>query len=139
MHQLLTTAPGYAVNVLHADQQDLAVRFARPGDDRFGGLNLHQGRHNIPLIGGAIAHIECDRHTVLDGGDHTIILGRIQGLAVHDGEPMLYVQGAFLDLPKPHWDRALANAPTSGYSPHPGSGHLTSSPPSRKGTRWLRQ
>jgi flavin reductase (DIM6/NTAB) family NADH-FMN oxidoreductase RutF len=111
MHELLTTAPGYAVNVLHADQRDLALRFARPGDDRFAGLDLHQGRHNIPLIGGAIAHIECDRHAVLDGGDHTIILGRIQGLAVHDGEPMLYVQGAFLDLPKPHWDRAVANAP----------------------------
>jgi len=111
MHELLTTAPGYVVNVLHADQQDLAQRFARRGDDRFTGLTVHYGRHNIPLISGAIAHIECDRHTVLDGGDHTIILGRIQGLAVHDGEPLLYARGAFLNLPKPQWQRALADAP----------------------------
>jgi flavin reductase (DIM6/NTAB) family NADH-FMN oxidoreductase RutF len=111
MHQLLTTAPGYVVNVLRADQQDLALRFARPGGDRFSGLSLHHGRHDIPHLGAAIAHLECDRHAVLDGGDHAIILGRVQGLAVHDGEPLLYTRGTFLNLPKAQWDRALADAP----------------------------
>jgi len=111
MHQLLSTAPGYVVNVLHADQQDLALRFARPGGDRFRGLSLHYGRHDIPHIGGAIAHLECDRHAVLDGGDHAIVLGRIQGLAVHDGEPLLYARGTFLNVSKTQWERALADAP----------------------------
>jgi len=111
MHQLLTTAPGYVVNVLRADQQDLAQRFARRGDDRFSGLTLRYGRHDIPHIGGAIAHLECDRHAVLDGGDHAIILGRIQGLAVHDGEPLLYARGTFLNLAKAQWERALADSP----------------------------
>jgi flavin reductase (DIM6/NTAB) family NADH-FMN oxidoreductase RutF len=111
MHRLLTTAPGYVVNVLRADQQDLALRFARPGGDRFSGLSLHHGRHGIPHLGAAIAHLECDRHAVLDGGDHAIILGRVQGLAVQDGEPLLYTRGTFLNLPKAQWDRALADAP----------------------------
>ena len=111
MHQLLSTAPGYVVNVLHADQQDLALRFARSGGDRFSGLSLHYGRHDIPHIGGAIAHLECDRHAVLDGGDHAIVLGRIQGLAVHDGEPLLYARGTFLNVSKTQWERALADAP----------------------------
>lgn len=111
MYQLLTTAPGYVVNVLHADQRDLALRFARPGGDRFGGLAVQHGRHDIPRIGGAIAHLECDRHAVLDGGDHAIILGRIRGVAVHGGEPLLYTRGTFLNVPRAEWERALADAP----------------------------
>jgi flavin reductase (DIM6/NTAB) family NADH-FMN oxidoreductase RutF len=111
VHPLLTTAPGYVVNVLHADQQDLALRFARRGGDRFNGLALHDGRHGIPHISGAIAHLECDRHAVLDGGDHTIIVGRVRGMAVHDGEPLIYARGAFLDFSKPQWQRASADAP----------------------------
>jgi flavin reductase (DIM6/NTAB) family NADH-FMN oxidoreductase RutF len=111
MHELLSTAPGYVVNVLHADQRDLALRFARRGGDRFSGLTLHHGRHGIPHIGGAIAHLECDRHALLDGGDHTIVVGRVQGLALHDGEPLLYARGTFLNVPKTQWERALADSP----------------------------
>jgi hypothetical protein len=35
----------------------------------------------------------------------------VRGLATFDGEPLLYAGGAFLDLAKPEWDRALADAP----------------------------
>ena len=111
MHALLTEAPGYVVNVLRADQRDLALRFARRGSDRFSGLTVRPGRHDIPHLGGAIAHLECDRHAVLDGGDHAIVLGRVRSVAVHDGEPLLYTRGTFLNLPKAQWERALADAP----------------------------
>jgi flavin reductase (DIM6/NTAB) family NADH-FMN oxidoreductase RutF len=110
MHQQLTAAPGYAVNVLRTDQRELAVRFAGRGEDRFTGLRTAPGRHRIPLIDGAIAHIQCDLHSVLDGGDHAIIVGRVRALATHAGDPLLYAQGAFLDLPPAQWETALADA-----------------------------
>lgn len=110
MHGLLTKGPGFAVNVLGADQREVALTFARPGADRFAGLGLRPGRHGAPLLDGAIAHIECDRHAVLDGGDHSIVVGRVRGLATAAGEPLLYAQGRFLDVPGPAWDQALAEA-----------------------------
>jgi flavin reductase (DIM6/NTAB) family NADH-FMN oxidoreductase RutF len=110
MHQHLTAAPGFAVNVLRADQRELAVRFAGHGGDRFAGLRTTPGRHGIPLIDDAIAYIQCDLHSVLDGGDHAIVVGRVRELATHEGDPLLYAQGAFLDLPPAQWEGALADA-----------------------------
>jgi flavin reductase (DIM6/NTAB) family NADH-FMN oxidoreductase RutF len=110
MHQQLTAAPGYVVNVLRADQRELAVRFAGRCEDRFTGLCTAPGRHGIPLIDGAIAHIQCDLHSFLDGGDHAIIVGHVRALATHAGDPLLYAQGAFLDLPPAQWEFALADA-----------------------------
>jgi flavin reductase (DIM6/NTAB) family NADH-FMN oxidoreductase RutF len=111
LRRLITLAPGFAVNVLRADQRDVALRFARPGGDRFAALPVAPGRHGIPLLDDAIAHIECDHHSVMDGGDHVIVVGRVRGLAVRGGEPLLYAQGAFLDMPRPEWERMLVAAP----------------------------
>jgi flavin reductase (DIM6/NTAB) family NADH-FMN oxidoreductase RutF len=110
MHALLTEGPGYAVNVLAAHQRDVAYRFARPGIDRFAGVPVGEGRHGVPLIQGALAQIQCDRHSVLDGGDHSIVLGRVRQVALADGEPLLYGQGAFLNLPDQDGERTMATA-----------------------------
>jgi flavin reductase (DIM6/NTAB) family NADH-FMN oxidoreductase RutF len=107
----LTEGPGYAVNVLAHDQREIAYAFARPGPDRFAGLSVRAGRHGVPLIEGALAQIQCDRHSVLDGGDHAIVVGRVRDVVLANGEPLLYSQGAFLDVPDRDWERVTATAP----------------------------
>jgi flavin reductase (DIM6/NTAB) family NADH-FMN oxidoreductase RutF len=111
MHALLAAAPGFAVNVLAAHQRDVATAFARTPHDRFAGLATRPGRAGARLLDGAVAHIECDRETVLDGGDHAIVVGLVRAVTTFPGEPLLYARGAFLDLPGPAWDRAAAGAP----------------------------
>ncbi|NMH99554.1 flavin reductase family protein [Pseudonocardia acidicola] len=110
MHHVLAGAPGYAVSILASDQGELARDFARPQPDRFAGVAHSAGRYG-PHLHGAIAHLDCGRHELLDGGDHVIVVGRVEALRVHEGEPLLYAQGAFLDLPGPDWRRATATAP----------------------------
>jgi flavin reductase (DIM6/NTAB) family NADH-FMN oxidoreductase RutF len=110
-HALLTDGPGYGVNILRHDQSELALRFARSGGDRFAGVETRPGRHGVPLLAGAIAQIECDLFDVLDGGDHSIVVGRVEDIRVSPGEPLLYSQGSFLDLPDGDWERAMATAP----------------------------
>ncbi|MFC4943581.1 flavin reductase family protein [Pseudonocardia sp. GCM10023141] len=110
MHETLTTAPGFAVNVLGADQRAVATAFARSTGDRFAAVTSTPGRHDSPLLDGTIARFECDRESVLDGGDHAVVVGRVRALATSDGEPLLYVRGAFLDVARPAWDRAVADA-----------------------------
>jgi flavin reductase (DIM6/NTAB) family NADH-FMN oxidoreductase RutF len=111
VHGPLSEGPGYAVNVLARSQREIAYAFARPGHDRFAGLPVREGRHGIPLIEGALAQIQCDRYSVLDGGDHAIVVGRVRQVDLTEGEPLLYSQGAFLDVPDRDWERVMATAP----------------------------
>ena len=111
VHGPLSAGPGYSVNVLARSQREIAYAFARPGHDRFAGLPVREGRHGIPLIEGALAQIQCDRYSVLDGGDHAIVVGRVRQVEVAPGEPLLYSQGAFLDVPDQDWERVMATAP----------------------------
>jgi len=47
------------------------------------------------LLNGALAHIECVRHDLLEAGDHTIVIGRVVGGATRDGRPLLYYRGGY--------------------------------------------
>jgi flavin reductase (DIM6/NTAB) family NADH-FMN oxidoreductase RutF len=111
MHRALTGAPTFAVNILGSDQAHLARRFAAPAADRFAGVASRPAADGVPLLDGTIATLRCTRHDLLEGGDHTIVLGRVVDLRVAEGEPLLYARGAFLDLSAPDWGRALATAP----------------------------
>jgi flavin reductase (DIM6/NTAB) family NADH-FMN oxidoreductase RutF len=109
MHRALMSAPGFGVSILASDQGPLARDFARPAD-RFAGVAHSPGRYG-PHLDGALAHLDCAVHEIREGGDHVIVLGLLDAVAVHVGEPLLYAQGAFLDLPGPDWERAAASAP----------------------------
>lgn len=111
MHHALTTGAGFVVNVLAADQAALALSFARPSDDKFAGVPFQRSPGGIPMLDGALAHLHCSRHSVLDGGDHAIVLGQVTDIGTADGEPLLYSQGAFLDINPAEWDRAVERAP----------------------------
>ncbi|HEY2041281.1 MAG TPA: flavin reductase family protein [Jatrophihabitans sp.] len=111
MHGPLTSGPGFAVNVLAADQRATALRFATPAADKFATTPHHPGRSGIPLLDGALAHVQCDLHAVHEGGDHAIIVGRVSDVRTTAGEPLLYAQGAFLDVDHRAWEHAAAAAP----------------------------
>ncbi|HWH82582.1 MAG TPA: flavin reductase family protein [Burkholderiaceae bacterium] len=84
----------FAVSVLGAHQEYVARRFAQRGADKWGGIDITQGHDGVPLIAGALATFECEMHSVLDGGDHRIILGRV--LRTTHGEaarPLLFFGG----------------------------------------------
>src|SRR5437868_4826281 len=63
-------ASHFAVNVLAADQVELASRFASSGGDKFAGLEWSPGRGGAPLLPGVAASFECRVHSKVDAGDH---------------------------------------------------------------------
>jgi flavin reductase (DIM6/NTAB) family NADH-FMN oxidoreductase RutF len=96
----LKAAPGLAVNILARSQQDLSDRFARPRDDKWEGVRWRAGVGGAPLLEGAIAHIECERHACHDGGDHLIFVCRVVALeacGVHE-EPLAWYRGRYCGL-----------------------------------------
>ncbi|MDS1268893.1 flavin reductase family protein [Lipingzhangella sp. LS1_29] len=90
----------FAVNVLGANQHEVATRFATSGVDRFAPpVSWHRSLEEIPLLDGAIAHILCHHHNVLAVGDHWLVVGRVTGaVSVEAGEPLLYQRGGYARL-----------------------------------------
>ena len=60
-----------------APQEALSRRFADEHEDRFDGVGYHRSPEGLILLDGALAHIECERHAAYPGGDHTIVIGRV--------------------------------------------------------------
>lgn len=91
----------FAVHVLARDQQDLAVRFSAKGIDRFDGVEWTEGHDGVPVIAGALATFECSPEHVYEGGDHLILVGRIQHLAVGDRtrDALGYFRGSYVTSP----------------------------------------
>jgi flavin reductase (DIM6/NTAB) family NADH-FMN oxidoreductase RutF len=93
------SAEHFAINVLAQEQQPLSSNYARSGEALLQPDAHVLGRHGGPLIGGALAHFECRRHAVYDGGDHVILLGEVKSIALRDGgRPLLYFRGRYGEI-----------------------------------------
>lgn len=89
----------FGVNVLSAEQREVALQFARPAPDKFAGVATEAGAGTgVPLIRGALAQIECRVAARHPGGDHEIILGEVLTLRRRDGSPLVFQRGAFHGL-----------------------------------------
>ncbi|MFD1152537.1 flavin reductase family protein [Saccharothrix hoggarensis] len=101
MHSAIVEAGSYAVSVLGADQRDVARHFAdwrRPGGlAQFDAVDWTPGpRTGAPLLGGALAWLECALDSVHVGGDHSIFVGRVLASSGTGGDPLLFYGGDYL-------------------------------------------
>ena len=67
-----------AINVLGADQEELARRFATkaPHAEKWDGVAWTE-RAGVPMLDGALVWVGCELRDVHDGGDHVIVTGRV--------------------------------------------------------------
>ena len=92
----LVAAPAFAVNVLGHDQLSLSTRFARGGSDKWSGVPYETGLGDAPLLSDVIARFECTPYSRHDGGDHEILLGRVERMSLcRDAEPLLFFKGGY--------------------------------------------
>lgn len=110
VHPVLTSGPGFVVNILSATQERIARLFANPTGERFGQLQTQPGLHGIPMIPECLAYVHCDLENDIEAGDHSIVVGRARRIDMGGGQPLLYSQGAFIELPDQDWERSLAMA-----------------------------
>lgn len=85
----------FGINVLSDEQEPISRRFAEKEVDRFEGVAYHRGQHGIALLDGALAQMECRVHARYPAGDHTILVGAVEGTAVHEGHPLVYYRGGY--------------------------------------------
>jgi flavin reductase (DIM6/NTAB) family NADH-FMN oxidoreductase RutF len=91
---IFAAAKSYSIHILAQDQADLAARFVRRGAG-FDGLPTTTSADGSPILTQALARFDCHQHSLHDGGDHLIIVGRVTHFALRDGAPLLFSQGQY--------------------------------------------
>ena len=92
---IFQNASHFAVNVLGASQQALAMQFATRAEDKFAGLSWEPGLGNAPVLADAVATFQCRSADRYYGGDHVIFLGAVEAYAYNRAEPLLFACGNF--------------------------------------------
>ena len=87
--------PHWNVHILSNEQEPLSNRFARAGEDKFGGLALDESINGAPLIPDCSARFQCRTAFQYDGGDHVIFVGEVIEYDSSGRPPLLYVTGGY--------------------------------------------
>ncbi|RFU86958.1 flavin reductase [Streptomyces triticagri] len=105
MDDLLDEQPLWGVSVLSESQRHIAGRFAMKGriSDRllFDDIAYTRGEYSYaPLVGGALATLECRTEQRVVAGDHTLVIGRVltASLPSGSGGPLAYFRGKYRQL-----------------------------------------
>ncbi|GAA3372753.1 flavin reductase family protein [Streptomyces sannanensis] len=105
MDDLLAEQPLWAASMLAESQRHIAGRFAMKGriSDRllFDDIPYTRGEiSGAPLVGGALAVVECRTEQRVVAGDHTLVIARVLsvGLPSAEGGPLTYFRGRYRRL-----------------------------------------
>ncbi|WP_406008234.1 flavin reductase family protein [Streptomyces sp. NBC_00637] len=105
MDDLLDEQPLWAVSVLSESQRHIAGRFAMKGriSDRLLFEDIPYTRGAIagaPMVGGALATLECRTEQRVVAGDHTLVIGRVltASAPTSEGGPLMYFRGRYRQL-----------------------------------------
>jgi len=86
----------FCVNVLSAEQEGLSRQFGRSGADKYAGVGWVPGPQGSPVLDGVVAWIDCTLAAEHDGGDHTMVVGRVLGLGADPTRsPLVFHRGGY--------------------------------------------
>lgn len=102
----------FAVNILSDRQRALSVAFSRRPKTIFRRTAYETWESGCPILAGCLANMECTRIAVHEGGDHFIIVGRVDRLDhADDGNPLVYFRGRYARLRGPIRSRVVKSGP----------------------------
>jgi len=111
----------FGVNILTADQIDIAERFTGKdglkGADRFAGAQWSTRVSGVPLLVGALAAIDCEAEDIIERHSHAIVVGRVLDIQASQRTAALsYWQGQYVAIDQD--EDAVRLAEVSLPAPH---------------------
>ncbi|MBB2911042.1 flavin reductase (DIM6/NTAB) family NADH-FMN oxidoreductase RutF [Streptosporangium becharense] len=94
-HTAFTGVRHFLVNVLAHGQVGVARRFATSGIDRFAAGDMESCELGLPGLPVACVRVACSTHSVVDAGDHSILIGRVEETHVSGRIPLVYYNRSF--------------------------------------------
>lgn len=90
----ISESKSFAVNFLSKEQEELSNFFATPNTDRNSKIKevgFFTEVTTSPMLNGSLSNLDCSLHSILDGGDHKIILGKVEFVTTDETKkPLLY-------------------------------------------------
>ncbi|TCP45365.1 3-hydroxy-9,10-secoandrosta-1,3,5(10)-triene-9,17-dione monooxygenase reductase component [Tamaricihabitans halophyticus] len=97
--QAIAETGRFGVNVLTEDQRSVSEAFGSPDGDRFASVDWHLSPGGSPILRDALTWVDCAIRTVLDGGDHLVVVGTVTQLGpVRDAKPLLFYRGGYTGM-----------------------------------------
>lgn len=118
IHKPLIARGAFVVNILSHWDRSLVEGFAKAnGESRFAHgpwsmAEAGEGERSLPYLANAVASVFCSVSDVFPSGTHSLVVGRVERVALHqDKTPLLYCDGCYGSFtPLPEVQRAASAA-----------------------------
>lgn len=99
-YEHLRDQQAFTVHILNGDQTWIANRFAEPGADKSTICAWRENERGFPILSQFHAALECRPFREYEGGDHAIIVGKVERLHAYanDREPLIFYRGQLFPL-----------------------------------------
>jgi len=102
-YPVLLRERAFGINVLRADHQELADRFAGAGglanEDRYAGARWQTLSTGVSVLADALAVIDCEVEDVIERASHGVVFGRVRSLASDtSGAALAYWRGGYTQV-----------------------------------------
>lgn len=89
----------FGVSILKQEQESLSEFFADPERNPDAayrlGISYKNMESGMPVLADALAQIDCTVVASHPAGDHSIFIGQVNEIDVHEGAPLLYFRGRY--------------------------------------------
>lgn len=99
-HDAVLESGIWGISILAEEGMSDSAWFAhkgRPLDTQFENIQHHRGDSGVVLLDQSLAWLECTTENVVDGGDHTVLIGAVVGAGVREDidDPLLYYRSHY--------------------------------------------
>lgn len=95
-HDAFVNSKRFGVNILSEAQRDISTVFASRSEDRFAKVETIAPGDAAPMIEGSLGSLDCEMHSVVQAGDHSIVIGRVLRFRTNLGAPLGYYRGSYV-------------------------------------------
>lgn len=95
-HDAFAEATQFCVHVLGADQLDMALHFAKSGDD-FQAYDWTTSQAGSPVLAGCLSVFHCKTDAIHAAGDHSLIIGYVErvDLSASDRTGLIFAESGY--------------------------------------------
>ncbi|MCV6604957.1 MAG: flavin reductase family protein [Porticoccaceae bacterium] len=91
-------ASHFAIHVLTSDQQAVSNTFACKENDKFASTPWQRDGNGTPLLDHYAARMVCSMSNQHDGGDHVILVGKVEEFDYNNNAPLIFHSGVYKEI-----------------------------------------
>ncbi|WP_052659196.1 flavin reductase [Pseudomonas sp. LFM046] len=95
---VFSEAPRFAINILGDWQRETSNAFAGRSANKFEGVELLASEPAAPCLADSLSVLCCARHSLVEAGDHVILIGEVLRYRSSVGSPLGYFRGSYVDF-----------------------------------------